>query len=136
MFDTGRAFTAEAELISGPSDTLYLYTGDGRALYAYGLDGALRWIAYMPGSHLRAPRLGIGGGRVVYALSTDGQLLIYDTRDGRLVGQLALYDGGINGTASARWLDVRPDDTVTFSAGYLTTVTIDGLALLDETDED
>ncbi len=136
LFDTGRAFTAEAELISGPSDTLYLYTGEGRALYAYGLDGALRWIAYMPGSHLRAPRLGIGGGRVVYALSTDGQLLIYDTRDGRLVGQLALYDGGINGTASARWLDVRPDDTVTFSAGYLTTVTIDGLALLDETDED
>jgi murein DD-endopeptidase MepM/ murein hydrolase activator NlpD len=132
LFDTGHTFSSEAELITGPSGTLYLYTGGGRALYAYGPDGALRWIAYMPGSHLRAPRLGIGGGRLVYALSTDGQLLAYDTKDGRLKGQLALYDGGINGTASARWLDVQPDDTVTFGAGFLTTVTIDGLALLDE----
>jgi outer membrane protein assembly factor BamB len=132
LFDTGHTFTSEGELITGPSGTLYLYTGDGRALYAYGPDGALRWIAYMPGSHLRAPRLGIGGGRLVYALSTDGQLLAYDTDDGRLKGQLALYDGGITGTAPARGLPAHPDDTVTFGAGFLTTVTIDGLTLLDE----
>jgi murein DD-endopeptidase MepM/ murein hydrolase activator NlpD len=131
VVDTGRTFTPEVELITDPSGTIYLYTGEGRALYAYRPDGALRWIAYMPGSHLRAPRLGMGGGQLVYALSTDGQLLAIDTQDGRLVAQLALYDGGINGSASARWLDVQPDDTVMFSAGFLTMVTLDGSALLD-----
>jgi murein DD-endopeptidase MepM/ murein hydrolase activator NlpD/outer membrane protein assembly factor BamB len=131
-FDTGRPFTTEAELIHDPSGTIYLYTGEGRALYAYGSDGALLWIAYMPGSHLRAPRLGMGGGRLIYALSTDGQLLAYDARDGHLVAQLALYDGGISGSASARWLAVQPDDTVTFSGGYLSVVTLEGLALFGE----
>lgn len=132
LFDTGRPFTTAAELIDDLSGMIYLYTGEGRALYAYGSDGTLWWIAYMPGSHLRAPRLGVGGGCLIYALSTDGQLLAYDTLDGHLVAQLTLYDGGIDGSASARWLDVQPDDTVTFSSGYLSVVTLAGLALLNE----
>ena len=74
----------------------------------------------------------IGGGRLIYALSADGQLLAFDVQDGHLVAQLALYDGGVNGSASTRWLAVRPDDTVTFSGGYLSVATIDGLALLGE----
>jgi outer membrane protein assembly factor BamB len=130
IVDTGRTFTPAAELISDPSGTLYVYTGEGRALYAYRADGTSLWIAYMPGSHLSPPRLGVGSGQVVYVLSTDGQLLAYDTRDGHLTAQLALYDGGINGSSSARWLDVRPDDTLTFSAGYLSVVTLDGLTLV------
>jgi outer membrane protein assembly factor BamB len=131
LFDTERTFTPEAELINDAAGTLYLYTGEGRALYAYSPTGTLLWIAYMPGSHLRAPRLGIGGGRGVYALSTDGQLLAFDVRDGHLTAQLALYDGGTDGTTSARWLDVQPDDTITFSAGYLSVVTVDGQTLLN-----
>jgi hypothetical protein len=43
-----------------------------------------------------------------------------------------LYDGGISGSASARWLAVQPDDTVTFSGGYLSVVTLEGLALFGE----
>lgn len=134
MFDAGRTLTDNVELLYHESGTIYIYPGEGFALYAYALDGMLAWIAYMPGSHRRAPYLGIGGGQLLYALSTDGQLLAFDTSDGRLVAQVALYDGGIEGTAVARWLDVRPDDTVTFTSGFLTMVTLDGLKL--RADED
>ncbi len=134
LVDTQRTFTADAELLRGPTGMLYVYTGEGRALYSYAPDGGLLWIAYMPGSHLRPPLLGIGGGRLVYALSMDGQLLAFDTGDGRLIAQLALYNGGIDGSASARWLDVQPDDAVTFGGGYLSVVTIAGLDLLPDGD--
>lgn len=127
--DTGRALSEEAQLLHDSTGNLYVYTGVGRALYAYDAQGTLRWIGYMPGSHTRPPRLGIGGGSRVYALSTDGQLLAYDTLDGSLVAQIALYNGGIDGAASARWLHVTPDDRVTFSSGYLSLVTLDGLQL-------
>jgi len=130
LFDTGLSFSSGAELLQGPSGSLYLYTGEGRSLYAYQPDGTLDWIAYMPGSHLRPPLLGVGGGRLIYALTTDGQLLAYDTHDGRLVAQLALYSGGVEGSAAARWLDVAADDTVRFSAGFLSVVTLNGLDLL------
>lgn len=131
LFDTGLSFVSTAHLLFLTGDTLYIYPGDGRGLYAYQDDGTLQWIAYMPGSHLRAPLLGIGGGQVVYALSTDGQLLAYDDRDGHLVAQLALYDGGIKGSSAARWLSVDRDDTVYVGGGYLSVVTLDGLALLE-----
>jgi hypothetical protein len=119
-----------AQLFVDPSGTFYLYPGESRALYSYLPDGTLSWIAYMPGSHLRAPHLRAGGGRLLYVLTMDGQLLAYTTNDGRLVAQLALYNGGADGTASARWLAVAPDDTVTFSSGFLSVVTLSGLDLL------
>ncbi|MBN1565614.1 MAG: PQQ-binding-like beta-propeller repeat protein [Anaerolineae bacterium] len=131
LFDTGHTFNANTELLYADSGTLYLYPGEGFALYAHTLDGALQWIAYMPGSYRHSPYLGIGGGRLLYVLSTDGQLLAYDTGDGRLIAQVPLYDGGVNGTASTRKLDVQSDDTVTFTGGYLTLVTLDGLALFE-----
>ena len=131
LFDAGHALTANTELLYAESGAVYVYPGEGFALYAHAPDGALQWIAYMPGSHRHAPYLGLGEGRLLYVLSTDGQLLAYNTGDGRLVAQVALYDGGINGTASARKLDVQSDDTVTFAGGYLTQVTLDGLALLE-----
>lgn len=130
VFDTGQTLTASAEVLAGPSGALYLYTGEGRALYAFEGNKTLRWAAFMPGSHLRAPLLGIGGGKLVYALTTDGQLLAYDTQDGHLAGQIALYDGGVDGMASARWLHVTPEDVVSFGGGYLSLVAIDGLALV------
>ena len=129
LVNTEREVTAEAEILYSTDGTFYFYTGEGRSLYAYNFDGSLRWIAYLPGSHLHAPRLGIGGGSLLYALSTDGQLLAYDTTDGHLIAQLALYNGGIDGSASVRWLNVGPDDTIRFSSGYLTVVRLDGLAL-------
>jgi murein DD-endopeptidase MepM/ murein hydrolase activator NlpD len=132
LFDTGRELTSEAEWLQATDGTSYIYPGEGRSFYAYGTDGALLWIAYMPGSHLDAPRFGLGGGRLIYALTTDGQLLAYATDNGQLVGQFALYNGGIDGFADKRWLDVRQDDTVHFSSGYLSLVTLDGLKLLDQ----
>lgn len=131
LFDTGRLMTADVAALWGTDGTLYLYPGEGLALYAYGADYTLQWTAYMPGSHRRAPYLGLGGGQLLYVLSTDGQLLAFATNDGHLVGQLALYDGGTEGTTAARWLDVQPDDTVTFSGGFLSVATINGLALLE-----
>jgi murein DD-endopeptidase MepM/ murein hydrolase activator NlpD len=130
LFDTKLQFLSGAELLREPSGNLCLYTGEGRSLYTYQPDGTLDWIAYMPGSHLRPPLLGIGGGRLIYALTTDGQVLTYDAGDGRLVAQLALYSGGVDGSAAARWLDVGADDSVTFSAGFLSIATLNGLDLL------
>ncbi|HVO72109.1 MAG TPA: PQQ-binding-like beta-propeller repeat protein, partial [Aggregatilineaceae bacterium] len=130
VFDTDLQFLSGAELLRGPSGSLFLYTGEGRSLYTYQPDGTLDWIAYMPGSHLRPPLLGMGGGRLIYVLTTDGQLLAYDTQDGRLAAQLFLYNGGVDGSAAARWLNVRVDDSVTFSAGFLSLVTLSGLDLL------
>ncbi len=128
--DAERPFSAEAELVTGPDGTLYAYSGEGRALYAWGPDGVTRWIAFMPGSHLRPPLLGVGGGTLLYALSTDGQLLAFDTEDGRLIAQLSLYDGGVQGTSAARWLAVGPDDSVRFGSGFLTMAGLDGATLL------
>jgi outer membrane protein assembly factor BamB len=131
LVDTERAFTTQAALVVNASGTLYVYTGEGRSLYAYGPGGMLLWIAFLPGSYLRPPLLGLGGGRLLYALSADGQLLAIDTVDGHLVAQLALYDGGAEGSAAARLLDVRSDDTVIFAGGFLSVVTLDGLALIN-----
>jgi len=133
-FSINRPLSPSAVLVNGLDGTIYLYTGEGRSLYAFLPDGMLKWIAYMPGNHLHAPLLGIGGGSLLYALTTDGQLLAYDTVDGRLVAQLPLYDGGVDGTVAARWLEVQPDDTVRFSAGYLSIVTLDGRDLLGSTE--
>lgn len=129
-FDTAWPVTAEAALVAGPEGALYLYAGEGRALYAFAADGNLQWIAYMPGSHVRPPLLGVGGGALVYALTFDGQLVVYDAQDGHMVASLALYHGGVEGTSAARWLVVDAAERVQFSSGYLSTVTLDGSALL------
>ena len=132
-----QAFTVEwpvtptAQAVEGPDGQIYLYGGEGRSLYAYRPNGDLEWVAYMPGSHLHPPLLGVGGGQRLYALTTDGQLLAYDTADGHLVARLLLFDGGIEGTAAARWLEVSADDMLGVSAGYLSVVMLDGLALSD-----
>ncbi len=130
LVDTGQSMNADAAYITDTANNFYLYTGEGRSLTAYDPAGNVRWIAYMPGSHSRSPLLGIGGGQLLYVVTTDGQLLVYRTSDGRLVTQLALYNGGVRGTTVARWLTVGVDDTVQFASGYLTVVTLAGLDLL------
>ena len=128
VVDTGQSFTYDADLLA-QGDRLYVYSGEGRSLYAYDSTGALLWIAFMPGSYRNPPLLGMGSGQLLYVLSTDGQLLVFDDDDGRLVAQRTLYTGGVDGSAAARWLLVEPDDTVHFSSGFLSVVTLDGLAL-------
>ncbi|RPI99573.1 MAG: hypothetical protein EHM39_06280 [Chloroflexi bacterium] len=131
LVDTGRDFTPSAELLTDANGTVYVYPGEGRALYAYGADGSLRWLGFMPGSLIHTPRFAIGGEQYIYALTVDGQLLVYNTSDGRLETQLTLFNGGPAGSPSARWLSVGPDDTVRFSSGYLSVVTLSGLDLLN-----
>ncbi len=130
IVNTDRPITTGATLLD-TGETVYLYTGEGRALYAYDRAGTLRWIAYMPGSHSRPPLLSVGGGQRLYVLTEDGQLLVYAVENGRLLEQIALYDGGADGLSAARWLNVDAEDTVRFSSGYLSVVTLDGLALGD-----
>ena len=133
LIDTGRAVSPAADVVRGPAGEFYVYTGEGRALYAYDSGGNVLWNAYMPGSHRRAPLLGLGGGQLLYALNADGQLLAYRTADGRLAAQLALYNGGTSGVPNARWMHVAPDDTVSFGSGFLSAITLNGLDLLEET---
>src|SRR5690606_1888497 len=132
LIDTGRAVSPAADVVRGPAGEFYVYTGEGRALYAYDSGGNVLWNAYMPGSHRRAPLLGLGGGQLLYALNADGQLLAYRTADGRLAAQLALYNGGTSGVPNARWMHVAPDDTVSFGSGFLSAITLNGLDLRSE----
>jgi murein DD-endopeptidase MepM/ murein hydrolase activator NlpD/outer membrane protein assembly factor BamB len=134
VVDTGQTLTPAAELLHDAQGTLYVYPGEGRAVYAYTPDGTLQWIAYMPGDLQRAPTFALGAGTLLYALTVDGQLLAYTTHNGRLAAQFALYDGGIDGTAAAHWLHVEPNDTVHVNSGYLSVVTLDGRAMVPAAD--
>lgn len=129
LVSTELEFLPNAELLHAPDGLLVIYPGEGRSLYAYTPEGVLAWLAFMPGSHLDAPLLGVGGGTRIYALTFDGQMLAYDAHDGHLIQQVALYNGGVDGTASARWLVVDADDTVRFNSGFLTYLTLNGLEL-------
>ncbi len=130
LFDTGYDITASARIIRDPAATFAIYPGIGRTLYAYDAAGNLLWVAYMPGRHAQPPRLAVGGGAALYALTADGQLLAFSMEDGHLVGQLALYDGGSERLPGARWLEAGPDEQVTFNSGYLSVVTVDGYRML------
>lgn len=124
-----QTFTSNAVLLEDEQGNLFVYAGEGRALYAYAASGTLRWIAYMPGDHSHAPRLAIGGGTRIYVLTNDSQLMVFDTKNGQLLAHTAIYDGGIKGVASARWLAVDDNDRVRMSGGYLSVVELDGLLL-------
>lgn len=126
-----RAITRGAQAVTAADGSVYLYPGEGRSLYAFSPAGELRWIGYLPGESVRSPRLAVGGGALVCVLSADGQLLSFDTRDGRLLGEHSLYTGGLDGGgATARWVHVADDETVYFSAGFLTVAVLDGWDLL------
>ncbi len=124
-----RQATADAQVVTSADGQIYLYPGEGRSLYAYDLAGELLWIGYLPGMHLRPPRLAASGG-LVHALTTDGLLLSFDASDGRLLTEHQLYTGGSDGAGSARWLYVDADGVVRFSTGYLTIAALDGQVLL------
>lgn len=126
-----RAVTAGAHAVAAADGVSYLYPGEGRSLYAVDSAGDLRWIGFLPDEELRTPQLAVGGGALLHVLTAGGRLFSFDTRDGRLLAEFALYTGGRDGGgASARWLHVQPDETVRFGAGFLTIVELDGRALL------
>lgn len=126
-----RSATSGAQVVTAGDGRMYLYPGEGRSLYAYNPAGELQWIGYLPGESVRSPQLAVGGGKLVSVLTADGTLLNFDTFDGRLLGQHELYTGGLDGGgATARWVYVDANETIHFSAGFLTVAALDGHMLL------
>lgn len=129
LLDVGSALGRQAQLAVDARGNAYVYPGFGQKFFAFTPDSKLRWVGRLPGLPSEPPLLDIGGGCLLYALTGDGVLNLYRTTDGALRGMTRLYPGGGRGNEAARWLRVSETDQVQFSAGYLTTATVDGLTL-------
>jgi outer membrane protein assembly factor BamB len=129
LMDIGQTLGRNSQVAVDPQGNAVVYPGQGQMIYFYSASGALRWQARLTGSQTRPALVGVGSGCLAYALTSDGALLAYRASDGALRGMTTLYAGGSHGHASARFLNVSPDDQVQFSAGYLSIATIDGPTL-------
>jgi murein DD-endopeptidase MepM/ murein hydrolase activator NlpD len=129
LIDAGRALGRGSYAVRDAAGNLYVYPGSGREVYAYAPDGGLRWSARLSGFAGNPPLIAVGGGCLVYVLTGEGTLNALRTVDGTLLGMARLYAGGDQGRAGARVLSVLPGELVQFSAGYLSTAIVDGLAL-------
>lgn len=129
LIDAGQLLRRGSQAAIDPQGNVYLYPGAGQEIYAYTPDGALRWRTRLPAPPMQPPLLAVGSGCLVYALTFDGALLAYRPADGGLRGLVALYAGGEKNNPAARSLAVLPGEQVQFSAGYLSTATLDGPTL-------
>jgi hypothetical protein len=129
LLDAGVALGRQAHIVADGRGNVYLYPGFGSQIIALAPDGKRRWQADLPTFSMQPPLLGIGKGCLLYLETNDGTLSALRTADGQRRGTVALYPGGGRATSGARHLLVNGADQVQFSAGYLTTATIDGLAL-------
>jgi murein DD-endopeptidase MepM/ murein hydrolase activator NlpD len=113
----------------------YLYAGDSaRTLISWDAAGAVRWEATYPSSEaeILSPILQADTGCLLYSLSVEGQLYIFDAISGDLVNQLTLYAGGSQSRQPrARLLQPKMDGTVDVNAGFLTMMTLDSPTLGD-----
>jgi hypothetical protein len=111
---------------------LYLYAlASPPTLTAFEADGTLRWQVEVPAGRAGlSPLLAVGGGCLLYTLDADGMLRARLTSDGSLVTERALYPGGNqSGSPRARLLTADAADILTVSAGFLSVLRFDGLAL-------
>ncbi len=111
---------------------VYLLAAGTRAtLTAYDPAGTERWETSVPNGRAGlSPLLAVGGGCLLYALDADGALRAYRTADGELAAERLLYPGGNqSGSPRSRLLLVTTDDALTVSAGFLSVMRFDGLAL-------
>lgn len=108
-----------------------LAAGAQSTLTAFDSSGTERWITAVPNGRAGlSPLLAVGGGCLLYALDADGALRAYRTSDGELAAERLLYPGGNqSGSPRSRLLSVTPDDGLTVSAGFLSVMRFDGLAL-------
>lgn len=134
LVDVGQALGRNSQIAFDPRGNLVIYPGQGQRIFAFTASGGLRWQAILPLPPTQPPLLSIGSGCLVYALTADGSLLIYQADDGLLRGSTALYAGGIHGHVAARFLTVSSNDQVQFSAGYLSVATLDGPTLANTSD--
>ncbi|MBI5667544.1 MAG: peptidoglycan DD-metalloendopeptidase family protein [Chloroflexi bacterium] len=124
----GRAAALAADILGNT----YLFVGDsGRTLLSLAADGTLRWrVTYPVAPAYLPPLMAIGRGCLLYTLDVDGMLNVFDTADGTLLNQLQLYAGGTERTMpAARQLKADANDQLLVSAGFLTTLVLDGAKL-------
>lgn len=110
----------------------YVYMGDAdNTLLALNPSGGVRWRADYPFPPASLPPLiRTGSGCLLYTLDADGMLNVFNTADGTLIQQVQLYAGGDQtGSPRARLLRVDTSERVQVSGGFLSLVTLDGLAL-------
>ncbi len=129
LFDAGQALLRSSNAVIDPVGNVYVYPGRGKDLIAYAPNGAIRWKSEFPSPILQTPLLAVGKGCLVYTLLHDGRLIAFDARDGATRGMASLYAGGVHNHPAARFLTVRLNEQVQFSAGYLSIATLDGLTL-------
>jgi outer membrane protein assembly factor BamB len=113
----------------------YLYAGDSaRTLISWDTTGAIRWETTYPSSEaeILSPILQADTGCLLYSLSVEGQLYIFDATSGELVNKLTLYAGGSQSRQPrARLIQPKMDGTVNINAGFLTMMTLDSATLGD-----
>lgn len=124
-----------ATMITDRIGNIYLYTGIiDNALISWDFSGNLRWRTQLTGDYIGyAPLLATNLGCAVYTLDTGGQLTVLSGTTGEVVAEQSLYAGGTRTRQpDSRVLDVSLDNRVRFSAGFMTTVTLDGTILAEE----
>ncbi|MFQ3536714.1 MAG: peptidoglycan DD-metalloendopeptidase family protein [Aggregatilineales bacterium] len=131
LLDTGIGLGRAAQIAADGLGNMYIYAGYGNDIYAYAPGGGLRWTVRLPALPTQPPLLAVGEGCLLYVLTADGALLAYRAADGALRGMVSLYAGGRQHRSEARLLTVLPNELVQFSAGYLSTALVDGLALAE-----
>jgi len=129
LFDANHRLLRGSSAAMDSTGNVYVYPGQGKTVYAFGPDGALRWQADLPKQPQQQPLLAVGKGCLVYSLLSDGTLSAFAAADGQLRGTAELYYGGVHTHLDARFLRVLDNEQVEFSAGYLSTVVLDGLTL-------
>jgi outer membrane protein assembly factor BamB len=124
----GRTATMTADVLGNS----YIYLGDAqRTLLALDMNGNVRWRVNAPYiAGFLAPILDVGNGCLLYVLSVDGLLSVFNATNGALVTQRQLYAGGEQtGSPTGRLLNVDANERVQVGAGFLTMVTLDGSVL-------
>jgi hypothetical protein len=124
----GRTAAMTADILGNS----YIYLGDSqRTLLALDTDGNVRWRANAPYiAGFLAPILDVGNGCLLYALSVEGLLSVFNTADGALVTQRRLYAGGEQtGSPTGRLLRVDTNERIQVGAGFLTLMALDGAVL-------
>jgi murein DD-endopeptidase MepM/ murein hydrolase activator NlpD len=130
IMETGIAFLrGSTGVIDGAGNT-YIYPGTGQDLYAFAADGSLRWQAKLTNIPSAPLLMALGAGCGLYTLNGQGQLSAYDTLNGEQRGGVGLYAGGTRRNPALRTLQVGAGEQIQFSAGFLSTLSIDGLRLL------
>jgi hypothetical protein len=130
--NTGTPSGRTAALVSDSIGNSYVHLGDRQStLAAFGPSGELRWITRYPsGTQAQAPIMALGSGCLLFSLDSHGTLNVFNSANGTLVHQVALYAGGAtNAHPRARLLRVDSQDRALMGAGFLSLLAVDGAVI-------